>query len=349
MNTCLSCGAANQADDLFCAGCGSQLTESVDAGLDVSGGSTVATQVAPPPIKPTPSLAAAALAAAALPPEPAGVDELGDVALLGSGEPNAAYLGQRLGWDDKLEGFDITAALAKAIASSSMKGLAILFAIFPGALGAYVVDRLFGRGLLILYLIVLAMACAFIWISPFFRRHYFPFNEWKLSLDGKGTHATDVFEHIAYAVIKRQSPIQYRVVTLPDGQAYLNLRLDRYDAYVTTMAFGQDLYIGWSLWASGTWSDLRASRRGFLKTLLGLPYYLWKDLKASRQGESFDVAQLHQFDVVKALRECVHAVTREGVQAATGSVPFAGRGTIGSQIPSGTAPAFAGQAIQVNR
>jgi hypothetical protein len=336
MTTCESCGADNGDEDVFCSDCGAKLGGS---------GDTTATAALPPLTRPT------RLGNDHVAPPPVmsvgsdGVDELGDAALLGSGEPNATYLGQRLGWDDKLEGFDISAALARALASSSTRGLAIFFAIIPGVPVGFVFDKLFGSALLVLYLVVLAMCCAFIWAAPFFRRHYFPFNEWKLSLDGKGEHAGQVFEHICHAVIKRQSPIQYRVITLPDGVLYLNLRLDRYDAYITTMAFGRDLYIGWSLWASGAWSDLRAGRRGFFKTLFGLPYWLWIDLQASRSGASFDVAMLHQFDVVKALRECVHAVTREGVQAAVGTVPFAGQGTIGSQIPSGTSPGFGGSAM----
>lgn len=352
MSVCLECHSPLEAGDAFCVNCGAAAVHARaddgpaplppdEAGSPGDGQARIPPDVRRPVARPSASRDTVEREQPAVP------DVLRDSQILASDEPNSAYLGQRLQYQSRAETFDISEAVFAGASLRASGMMALLFFAVPGLPVWFVVYRVFGSGVAGLYAIALFAACVFIWLSPLFRRHYFPVSEWKLSLDGKGATAAQVFDHIADAVVRRAAPLQYRIITLPDGQRYLNLRLASYDAYITCMAFGHDLYIGWTLWASGTWREMRQRERSFFLTLIGLPYWLWLDLKASRSGASFDVALVHQFDVVKAMRECLHAVTREGVEAAVGTVPLRGAGTIGSKIPSGPSPAFAGTAMSL--
>lgn len=337
MSTCPLCQTPAQPGDTYCGGCGKPLAQD-----------PAVAAVASPAKPPAPARSPVSNLDAATPNGGgAAIDALGDLETLGSEEPNQVYLGHRLQYQRQAETFDISAALLRATVQHTTHMLTFLFFIFPGVPVGYVVLKLFGNTIFGLYMFALVATCVFIWLSPLFRRHYFPISEWKLSLSGRGASAHQVFDHIADAVVRRNAPVQYRVLTLPDANPYLNLRLGRYDAYVTCMAFGEDLYIGWTLWSSATLAEARRSGRSFIKYLVGLPYWLWVDLRMSREGRSFDITMVHRFDLVKAMRECLHAVTREGVHAASGAVPFQGAGTIGSAIPIGPESGFAGVATKM--
>jgi hypothetical protein len=271
-----------------------------------------------------------------------GTDQLGDLGVLSGTAPNAAYLGQRLQFERQGENLDISEHIAQATRLRASIQQAIFWLIVPGIPVLAIADAVLGP-IGILVAIVLVLAAIFIAISPLLKRHFVVVSEWKLSLDGKGSVAPLVFDHIGAAVLRRKPPVEYRALQLPDGVAYLNLRLGTYDAYISCWPFGDDLYIGWTLWSSGTWGEYRIGFFQRLLALILLPYYTWLDVSQSRLRKSFDVAHLHQSDALKAMRECLHAVTRKGVQAASGAVAFAGRGTIGSAIP--TDGSFAGRAM----
>lgn len=331
MRSCPTCQSSVSADDAFCGNCGATLPgESPTVTMEAS---PAVRKPPAPPRKPVGEIPAGS-------GEEAPIDIFGDATLLGSGEPNATYLGQRLQWDAP-EYLDLSEQLHAATRRNETRVLALMFFFFPGLPAVVVLSRIFGTSFGFLCSLALILVCAFIWFSPLLKRHYFPINEWKITLDGEAGHLREVFEHIANAVVRRQPPLEIRVVRLPGQTDYLNLRMGHFEGFITTLGYGNDLYIGWSLWGSGTWRDLRGGQRGMLATLVGLPYWVWLDIKHSRSSESMDVAQLHSYDVLKAMRECLHSVTREGVQAAVGSVPFAGQGTIGSVIPVGPNPAFA--------
>ncbi|HEY5317804.1 MAG TPA: hypothetical protein VIJ20_07480 [Solirubrobacteraceae bacterium] len=345
MSRCQTCGTVLGAGDAFCGDCGAAAPTATTDVLAAAVETRSAETPRPPAPPPRPAVAPA--------PEPIVgppmVDTLGDIQMLGSAEPNATYLGQRLQYERQTEAFDISAAFAAAASLRRTASLALFYFVIPGLPVALIVDSVGGSRLFELYMLLLLIACGLIWISPLLRRHHFVLSEWKLSLDGKGANAYQVFEHIAAAVVRRGAPMQYRVVTLADGQRYLNLRLATYDAYVACIAFGDDLYVGWTLWASATWREMRQRPIPLWRLLLLMPYYVWLDVKASLSGQSFDVAMIHQFDIVKAMRECLHAVTREGVQAAAGVVPYSGAGTIGSAVPEGPSPTFAGTSMELPR
>jgi hypothetical protein len=182
-----------------------------------------------------------------------------------------------------------------------------------------VLAAMLSNGAAALVLIALVAACVFRRIGPPSRRHADVISEWSVSLDGKGWCADDVFEHVVCALKRRHAPVQYRVLSLPDASAedYLHVRLGAYDGYLSAFAFGDDLFVGWTLWFGARHWDLRSRGAGGPEA--------W-----------------HGRDLAKALCETLHSVAREGVEAAVGTVPFQREGTIGTPVPRGASPGFAG-------
>lgn len=349
--TCPNCASeVDLAEGGFCGVCGQQVDRvSVASGdetaaleVAVFGGSTANPALAPP--SPPPASSSSPPREPVTAARPTGSpDQLGDLSVLGGAAPNATYLGQRLQYERQAENLDISNQIAQATSLGPSIRQAIPWLILPGIPVLVIAYAVLGKSIGAIVGFALVLAALFIVISPLLKRHYVVVSEWKLSLDGKGSVAPLVFDHIGAAVLRRQPPVEYRALRLPDGVTYLNLRLVTFDAYISCWPFGDDLYIGWTLWSSGTWSEYRVGFwRRFLAIVL-LPYYIWLDVSESRRRQSFDVANLHQSDALKAMRECLHAVSREGVQAASGAVAFTGRGTIGSAIP--TDGSFAGRAM----
>jgi len=178
---------------------------------------------------------------------------------------------------------------------------------------------------------------------PYFERQHIALSEWKLTLDGRAPAAEGTFEHIARTVVDRGSPVDYRVVELPElgGRRYLQLRMGNFSGLVTCVPFGADLYVSWTLWWSCSKRELKknegAALWAALRDFITLPFRIL----TGKVENTLDFALIHQFDDAKALREMVHSVTREGVQAAVGASPMTGRGTIGSAVPSGRDPQYA--------
>jgi hypothetical protein len=281
-------------------------------------------------------------------PPPAGADfdsAMTDVKVLGSAEPNAHYLGQRLQYREGAETFDAREALHRQTMSQFRIHfiLAIVVWVTGGLVGGAITYLIGGEALAVLFYIALTIFTLAMLVAPFVRRQNFAVSEWKMLLDGKGQSADDVYDHVAAALVARETPVQYRAVTLPDiwWRGYLQVRMGSYGAFITCFPFGQDLYIGWTVWWSMSWLEYRRTdpNRGFW-TLITTPWRIVADMFTGR-AHTYELSYLHQYDEAKALRECVHAVTRQGVEAAVGLVPLRGKGTIGSAVPEGEAPKFA--------
>ena len=333
--TCVQCGAEIDAENRFCDHCGAE-QPAAQARVPV---------VPQPPAKPNgdPSQGSVALA----PPQPSPAAVIAN----GSGPQNAHYLGSRMQYENTVDIKFGDPELVAAQARGEMRGMMVLaFATFFvwGGIGFLILNLLGLRPLGYLWLLVTAVAAVIIVIGPLLRRRNTPLNEWKLLVDGKGSAADDVYEHIAAELVARESPVEYRAVTLPGvwWRGYLQVRMGKYNAYITCFPFGRDLYLGWSLWWSTSWIELiraqRKARTSFFVALITLPYTLVQITLQGRDS-AVEMAFVHQFDEIKALRECVHSVTLSGAEAAMGAIQAHGKGTIGSAVPEGAAPAFAGR------
>ncbi len=78
-------------------------------------------------------------------------------------------------------------------------------------------------------------------------------SEWKLSVDGRAAAAEATLEHMAWAVRRREIPldeIQVRRLEGAGGQSrdYLELRRAEFTGFISCFAYGQDLYLGWTFW-----------------------------------------------------------------------------------------------------
>ncbi len=152
-------------------------------------------------------------------------------------------------------------------------------------------------------------------------------SEWKFMVDGKGEAAPQAFDHIAWVIRARETPINrlsVRRVRLGLGASrdYLYGQMGMFRGYVSCFSFGRDLYIGWTFWwrlSTIRWWLLFIQRLFHIVTLRGS-----------------EVHSIHRYDNAKALREAIHSAARQGVDAASGEIAFQGSGTIGTDIPIDT-------------
>jgi len=329
---CVQCEASLEAGSKFCDACGAKQSQ----------GSPVAAAILTPPAPPAGMPGQVGAEGSAAPTDDFD-SVMSDVTVLGSAEPNAHYLGQRLQYTEGAETFDAGEALHRQT-MAQLKIHAILSGIvfLVGLVAAGIAYWIGGKALVTLLILVLVAFTILLLVAPLVRRQNFAVSEWKMLIDGKGGSADGVYDHIAAGLVARQTPVQYRAVNLPDiwWRGYLQVRMGAYSAFVTCFPFGQDLYIGWTVWWSMSWLGYRRSdpNRGLVALVL-LPWRIVADMLTGR-ASTYELSYVHQYDEAKALRECVHAVTRQGVEAAVGLVPLRGKGTIGSAVPEGPAPKF---------
>lgn len=249
-----------------------------------------------------------------VPPGPAD-----DSVLLGEAAPNQQYLGGRLAYTqgeaeslDPLSPRFVARIIVQAIVFATIYwvGFVILFILF----------RTDGKVVYSLWTLVVA---AGFWLSPVWTS----VSEWKLMIDNKAAAFGAAFEHIAWVFRRRQTPVRklsvQRMSLGGDTRDYLYAQDGIFRAYVACFPYGQDLYIGWTLW----W---RISPLGWLWTVI---MRMWQTF--TLRGS--ELHNIHRYDYGKALREAVHSAAREGVDAAVGKVSFQGAGTVGSEIPIETA------------
>jgi hypothetical protein len=186
------------------------------------------------------------------------------------------------------------------------------------------------------------LAC---WIVAWLFPVWVSLSEWRYMIDGKAEVAKAAFEHIGWAFKRRETPVeQTRIQRLSLGRSasrdYLFVQEGVFRSYITCFAYGRDLFVGWTLW----WR--LSAARWYL--ILFQRYYQTFTLRGS------ELHTVLRYDSAKALREAVHGAAREGLDAASGLVAFAGAGTVGSDIAieqidlvqrfTGTLPSSAGPA-----
>jgi hypothetical protein len=148
-------------------------------------------------------------------------------------------------------------------------------------------------------------------------------SEWKLSVDGQGSAAPIVFDHIAWVLRGRETPLdvlQVRRMRLPgDGvRDYLELRRGFFVGYVACFPYGRDLYVGWTFW-------------------IRLSPFRWICMIVARIWQSFtnkgsDLYTSLRYDSARAMRETMHSAAREGIDVAIGRTAAQGRGIVGTAI-----------------
>jgi hypothetical protein len=246
--------------------------------------------------------------------------------LVGRSQPNQTYLGHRLVYEqDVTESLDpigwtfmkemLRQAMTVETASFAIGLLPSLFLLI-GLVNGSGALRIFGA-------LGLFVAGPVLWLYYWFHPVAGVKSEWKLLIDDQGAVADRVFSHITWALKRRNTPIErlrVRRLSQPgrEPQDYLELKDGVFTGYISAFAYGEDLYIGWTMW----W---HMSPFRWLITYLGRIY-----MRFTGRGSS--IYLVHRYEKAKAMREAMHSAAREGVDAATGSVAYQGAGTIGSDL-----------------
>jgi hypothetical protein len=299
--TCVNCGFLLAAGDTYCGNCG----------------------------QPAPAVAAAPASAGWLNwggPTPQAAEAK---AAVGLGTPNAQYLGLRLVYDKEPEGSFDPLGNTRLLVQFARHFLQYVVLYFLGGFVSAIVLlflHLLGLpvGVAVTLLSIGALLTAIVfgclyWLLPVPAL----LSEWKYSVDDKAAAAPVAFEHIAWAVRRRQTPldlIQVRHLNLAGGQGrdYLELRRGLFTGFISCFAYGQDLYVGWTFF-------LRISPLRYLLMALAR---VWQTLK--RQGTDLYVTL--RYDYARAMREAMHSVAREGVDVAVGQLRPQGQGIIGEAV-----------------
>jgi hypothetical protein len=297
--TCVNCGLLLAAGDTYCGNCGQ------------------------------PASAAAAAPASAGWLNSWGAPRPAAEAAAGLRTPNAQYLGLRLQYDKVPEGSFDPLGNPRLLVQFARHWLQYVVLYFLGAFVSVIVLLflhvlgLSAGGAVTLggvgaALTAIVLGCLF-WLLPVPAL----LSEWKFSIDDKGAAAPVTFEHIAWAVRRRETPldlIQVRHLNLAGGQGrdYLELRRGLFTGFISCFAYGQDLYVGWTFY-------LRISPLRYLLMALAR---VWQTLK--RQGTDLYVTL--RFDYARAMREAMHNVAREGVDVAVGQLRPQGQGIIGEAV-----------------
>ena len=249
-------------------------------------------------------------------------------ASVGQATPNSTYVGLRLQYDkqpeppfDPIDNVRFLAQLAKRFA---LYVLVFCFGALVGLIFWLVLAAIVGTahaltGFTICgFLVALTLACLY-WLLPL------PvlLSEWKFSVDGKGAAGAVAFEHVAWTLRQRETPldsVQVRRLRL-SGEGirdYLELRRGLFVGYVACFPYGQDLYVGWTFWF----------RLSPLRYLLMAWARIWQSLF----NRGTDLYVTLRYDSARAMREAMHSAAREGLDVAIGQLAPQGQGIIGGQV-----------------
>ena len=252
-----------------------------------------------------------------------------EAAAVGLGTPNAQYLGLRLVYEKEPEGSFDPLGNRRLLVQFVRHWFQYVVLYFLGAFVTVIAllflhvlglsaDGAVTLGEVGAALTAIVLGCLY-WLLPVPAL----LSEWKFSVDDKGAAAPVSFEHIAWALRRRETPLdlmQVRHLNLAGGQGrdYLELRRGLFTGFISCFAYGQDLYVGWTFY-------LRLSPLRYLLMALAR---IWQTLK--RQGTDLYVTL--RFDYARAMREAMHSAAREGVDVAAGQLRAQGQGTIGGAV-----------------
>lgn len=248
------------------------------------------------------------------------------------GGANDAYMGRRLTYSSHPETMDPLGSaryLGQVALRAALYWAVWVFVSFFIFIFTALVDRSAqsissletGTGFFGVVLLLFSLGLA---ICFWFLKVPIQLSEWKLTVDGKAAAAPAVFNHIAWVIYGRQTPVDSLKVQefrLPatGSRDYLELQSGMFYGYVACFAYGRDLYIGWTFW-------VRISPFRYLCMFIAR---IWQSLV--NRGSDLYVSL--RYDTARAMRETIHSATREGVDVAVGQAEAQGMGIIGSAIP----------------
>jgi hypothetical protein len=300
---CGSCGLPLATGDVVCGSCGQPAAARIPADL----GSLA--PAAPDPVAADP----------AGPPRRSGwQSRLGgsipaDTAV-GQRTPNAEYLGHRLVYDRVPEGTFDPLGNGRLLGQFGMRLLLYILVYWIGGLVAGIVLLVLG------FAVGFGVAVTLWWVGALIIGLLFfglfllmpvpaQLSEWKYFVDGKASAGPVAFDHIAWALRQRRSPldvVQVRRLKLAGGESrdYLEIGRGLFSGFISCFAYGEDLYVGWTFW-------LRISPLRFAFMIIAR---LWQTLM--QRGSELYVSL--RYDYARAMREVMHSVAREGVDVAAG-------------------------------
>jgi hypothetical protein len=137
------------------------------------------------------------------------------------------------------------------------------------------------------------------WIVSLFFPIREPIAEYGLLIEGRGSASAVSYAWIVNTIRVRQSPFRTDFAKVR-GFPLLLLANGREEGFVIVRPVGNDLYLGWSMWRS--------------RSTIVLIGHIFRDMFSGFGGKGLDGEV--RAAATRALRELIHSVTREGVQAA---------------------------------
>jgi hypothetical protein len=333
---CAYCNTPIIENDKFCGGCGQSVPSRSEVPLTAFIGdepdpyATVASAVPPESSPELPGRAWPGTAEASGAPVWPGSDELVEAteASVGQATPNSTYIGMRLQYDKEPEPSFDPLENVRFLRQLFFRGFVYWLVYILGAIVAgiffLVASVAIGRGLAFAgysicgFLTVLVLLCMY-WLLPL------PvlLSEWKFSVDGKGAAASVAFEHIAWTLKQRETPldsVQVRRLRLPGSgpRDYLELQHGLFLGYIACFPYGKDLYVGWTFYF----------RLSPLRWVLMFLARIWQTL-SNRHTNLYVTLR---YDSARAMREAMHSAAREGLDVAIGQLAPQGHGTVGGQL-----------------
>jgi hypothetical protein len=321
---CGSCGLPLATGDVFCGSCGQPAAAGAPA--------------KPASLAPAPATADPA-ATNPVAPDRAGSpvrsgwpSRLGGSipadAAVGQRTPHAEYLGHRLVYDQVPEGSFDPLSNSRLLGQFGIRLLVYIMVYWIGGLLAGIVLLILGLaasfGVAVTLWWVGAVIIGLLFTALFLLMPVpAQLSEWKFFVDGKASAGPVAFDHIAWALQQRQSPldvVQVRRLKLAGGESrdYLEIGRGLFTGFVSCFAYGEDLYVGWTFW-------LRVSPLRFAFMIIAR---LWQTLM--QRGSELYVSL--RYDYARAMREVMHSVAREGVDVAIGQERPQGEGTARSAM-----------------
>jgi hypothetical protein len=179
-------------------------------------------------------------------------------ASVGQATPNSTYIGMRLQYDkepessfDPLENFRF---LKQLFFRAIVYWLVAFFGSVVGGIFFAVVSAVAGTNVAVTGYSICGSLTG---ITLFFMYILIPLpvllSEWKFSVDGKGAAAPIAFDHIAWTLQQRETPLdslQVRRLRLPGAGSrdYMELRQGLFRGYIGCFPYGRDLYVGWTFY-----------------------------------------------------------------------------------------------------
>lgn len=263
--------------------------------------------------------------------------DLGGPDVRGLGQ-NETYVGQRLlfqgagevevGLTDAVDGEDAKQILKQAVLGSILVGIAAT--LFGGVVAVVLVGTTESFEVAGGFL-VLASLPPWLWLAlVLFGPRHQVLSDWHLLLDGRARVADTAHQVVHRALTAdRRVPAavehgQLRVgPPVPGVRNTVRVAIGKYSVYISVFPFGNDLYLGWTLWRRDI--PIVIVLRWFASLFRGDPGY----------------SGIIEMEPIKALRESVHNALRQSVEAVSlaPSAPVAE--TFGDDTPVGAQPVAA--------